>query len=63
MTKEEANRKARNLAKETGRVYAVRNDYGRYFVCPMYIDGRHFPEVDVGYEALGSLVQVWAPES
>lgn len=56
MDREEAIQRARELTRETGRKHVARNDYGRFFVCPFYIDD-FYKKVDFGYSALGLLVR------
>lgn len=56
MTKEQALKQARLLTSSTGRKHVVREDYGRYFVCPLYEEGREGYQHDAGYAGQGILV-------
>lgn len=56
MTKAEALELAREESR-TGRKHVVREDYGRYFVCPLYEPGREGYQADMGYSGLGILVK------
>ncbi len=56
MNRDEALKQARELSKR-GRKHVVREDYGRYFVCPLYESGREGQQADLGYAGLGVLVK------
>lgn len=56
MTKQEALDRACELSR-TGRKHVVREDHGRYFVCPLYELGAEGYRADAGYSALGVLVK------
>jgi hypothetical protein len=47
---------AERLTKETGRKHVVRDDYDRFYVCPLYELGAEGYRADAGYSALGVLV-------
>jgi len=42
---------------QTGRKHIVREDYGKFTVCPMYEIGREGYQADAGYSAYGVIVR------
>ncbi len=50
-------KEARSMTVSTGRKHVVREDYGRYFVVPMYEAGYENVRHDAGYTGIGILVQ------
>jgi hypothetical protein len=48
---------ARCMTVSTGRKHVVREDYGRYFVVPLYEVGYENVRHDAGYAGMGILVQ------
>lgn len=57
LTKLDAIRYAKEQTERNGRKFVVRTDGVKFFVVPLYEDGREENKVDAGYEAVGSLVE------
>lgn len=57
MTREDALELARDLTRRTMRKHVVREDHGRYFVCPQYEEGAEGYRHDAGYAGMGILVK------
>jgi hypothetical protein len=49
--------KAQRMTVDTGRKHVVREDFGRYFVVPMYEAGYENVRHDAGYTGIGILVK------
>ena len=55
--RQEALTKAKEATERTGRKHVVREDYGKYFICPLYKLGAEGIHHDPGYTGLGILVK------
>lgn len=48
---------ARALTQKTHRKHVVRDDYGKLFITPLYLEGYEGERHDPGYTGLGVLVR------
>ena len=56
-TRMDAIRVAKERTEREGRKYVARDDYGKFYVVPLYEAGREGQRFDAGYEAIGVLVK------
>jgi hypothetical protein len=56
-TRLDAIRVAKERTEREGRKYVAREDYGRFYVVPLYEVGQEGRRFDAGYEAIGMVVK------
>ena len=56
-TRQDAIRVARERTEREGRKYVAREDYGKFYVVPLYEAGQEGRRFDAGYEAIGTVVK------
>ena len=56
-TRQDAIRVAKERTERKGRKYVARDDYGKFYVVPLYERGQEGRRFDAGYEAIGVVVK------
>jgi len=56
-TRQDAIRVAKERTDREGRKYVAREDYGKFYVVPLYETGQEGRRFDPGYEAIGTMVK------
>lgn len=57
LVRQDAIRYAKERTEREGRKYVAREDFGKFFVVPLYEAGKEGKQYDAGYEAVGVLVK------
>jgi hypothetical protein len=57
LTREDAIRYARERTEREGRKYVARDDFGKFYVVPLYKVGQEERRFDTGYETVGVVVK------
>ena len=57
LVRHDAIRYAKERTEREGRKYVAREDWGKFYVVPLYEPGKEGIKADAGYEAIGVLVK------